>query len=103
MSDGQPTGGSPPPALRHPQLGCLREVRRELARLYRRALQRAVAPDGSVSAADASRLAFILNSVRSALEEQEIAERVSLLERLSGLGLLDSTTEESDGVEETPN
>ena len=61
-----------------PRVGKLhtaRDVRKELARLYRAARTNAVAP------ADASRMAHILNIVLRSIEVSEVEARLDALER----------------------
>ena len=63
----------PPRVLR---LATVKEVRLELARLYREARQGKVAP------ADAAKFAFLLDRIRVCIVEHELEERVRLLEEL---------------------
>lgn len=64
----------PPPKIR---LGSVRDVRRELARLY------VDVRAGNVSASDGARMAFILDRVRQCLADFELESRVFALEETS--------------------
>lgn len=57
------------------RLGTLKGVRRELARVY------ADARCGVISPGDAGRFAFVLTSLRAALEAETLENRVQALER----------------------
>src|SRR5262245_43421404 len=61
----------PPRVLR---LATVKEVRLELARLYREARQGKVAP------ADAAKFAFLLDRIRVCIVDHELEERVKVLE-----------------------
>ena len=63
------------------RLDSLRNVRRELARLYTDARQ------GRIQTGDASRLAFILATLAKLIEQDDVEQRVALLEdALNGKG-----------------
>jgi len=76
QSDGNdlPVGGR----VRVSRLDTLAHVRAELGRLYREARQRAGRYPDSLTAA---RLASILGQVRTAIEVEELEQRVAALER----------------------
>jgi hypothetical protein len=61
------------------RLATVKEVRLELARLYREARE------GKVPAADAAKFAFLLDRIRACIVDHELEERV---ERLEGSRLL---------------
>lgn len=56
-------------------MASVKEVRLELARLYREARA------GKVEAADAAKFAFLLDRIRVCIIEHELEARVSLLEQ----------------------
>lgn len=64
----------PPPALRIGKLDTVGGIVRELGRLYREARR------GQIDIADSTRLAFILKTIREALEASEIERRIAILE-----------------------
>ena len=73
--DGQTGKLIPLPKLpRVLRLATVKEVRLELARLYREARQ------GKVAAADAAKFAFLLDRIRVCIVEHELEERVKVLE-----------------------
>jgi hypothetical protein len=67
------------PELTHPRrlrlpLSTARDVRRELARLYRSMKA------GQVQPADGTKLAYVLNILRQTIEASDIEQRISALE-----------------------
>ena len=58
------------------RLATVKEVRLELARLYREAREGKVAP------ADAAKFAFLLDRIRACIVDHELEARVKLLEEL---------------------
>ena len=73
------SGGTPTPrprAVRVGPLASLGNVAEEASRLYRAARQ------GRIRAADAAKLAFVLNVVRGALETATLEARIERLEAL---------------------
>jgi hypothetical protein len=58
------------------RLATVKEVRLELARLYREAREGKVAP------ADAAKFAFLLDRIRACIVDHELEARVGLLEQL---------------------
>jgi hypothetical protein len=60
------------------RLATVKEVRLELARLYRDARAGKVAP------ADAARFAFLLDRIRVCIVDHELEERVARLDELEG-------------------
>jgi hypothetical protein len=76
-STGSATGKLiPPPSARLP-LATVKQVRLELARLYRETKA------GHIDPADAAKLAFILDRLRQCIVDHEIEARVMLLEQLT--------------------
>lgn len=65
----------PPPRIR---LATVRDVRRELAKLY------CDARGGRVAPGDAAKLAFVLDRVRQCLADVELEQRVIFLEERHG-------------------
>lgn len=66
--------GTPPP-VRVGRLESARDVRKELARLYRRALRGEVAPS------DASKLGSVLNHILTSVRVDELEARIVALEK----------------------
>ena len=73
-----------PPRPRVLRLAPVKEVRLELARLYREARE------GKVAAADAAKFAFLLDRIRACIVDHELEERVRLLEELGPRGTNES-------------
>ena len=69
-----------PPRPRVLRLATVKEVRLELARLYREAREGKVAP------ADAAKFAFLLDRIRVCIVYHELEERVEKLEELQPTG-----------------
>jgi hypothetical protein len=65
----------PPPTRRGIRLNTLKDVRRELARLYRDARS------GTIATQDATRLAYLLDRLAHVIEGGLLEQRIEVLER----------------------
>lgn len=63
-----------PPAMKRTKLGSIREIRSELARVYREARS------GKIDTGTATRLAYLLDLMARMVERSELEERVANLE-----------------------
>jgi hypothetical protein len=57
------------------RLGSIREIRRELVKIYE------AAKSGKMPTQDASRLTFMLQTLSSMIKDSELEERISILEK----------------------
>ena len=64
-----------PARLPRLRLGSIREVRRELIKVY------AMAKSGRLATSDASRLAFLLQSLANMIKDSELEQRIEALEK----------------------